>query len=141
MDTDQKSSRLYPTLSQTNISNNVNNNDLNKAEIDHPSQVDPGKNGANHAPNPDSSSGGEIKDCRYFWKRVLKDLTNKNLIPVKILFFFKYASTFLQVDIVQQNVKSNDSLIVIIHCLCFSIIDSTFCIVSVPHIAHGRFGS
>jgi hypothetical protein len=35
------------------------------------------------------------KDWKYFWRRVRDDLTNKNLIPVKILFFFKYGSKFL----------------------------------------------
>ncbi len=34
------------------------------------------------------------KDWTYFWKRVLTDITNKDLIPVKLLFFFQYASEF-----------------------------------------------
>lgn len=36
----------------------------------------------------------EKKDWNYFWRRVISDITNKDLIPVKILFFFQYASKF-----------------------------------------------
>lgn len=83
--------QLYPSLSQTDT------NDLrNKDENDPAAKSDTKKYEVPiglHDIQGDTISG-EKKDYKYFWKRVLKDLTNKNLIPVKILFFFKYASKY-----------------------------------------------
>ncbi|CAL8114118.1 unnamed protein product [Orchesella dallaii] len=92
MHDDEKGSKLYPTLPHQM-------NDLNKSEN--------GQGGGRVLQNgtEKSTSQGiypevqnsweEKKDYKYFWRRVLTDLTNKNLIPVKILFFFKYATLFV----------------------------------------------
>lgn len=81
--------QLYPSLSQTDTDTDLRNKDEN----DHAAKSDTKKYEVScvHDIQGDTTSG-EKKDYKYFWKRVLKDLTNKNLIPVKILFFFKYAS-------------------------------------------------
>jgi hypothetical protein len=51
------------------------------------------RNGNGFAANGDISQAiSEKKDWKYFWNRVIKDVTNRDLAPVKILFFFKYAS-------------------------------------------------
>lgn len=105
-------SQIYPSLPE-NIHNNFkaeNGTGHGMADFQHASgkfnsQTSPELQ--SRYPPIDDHPITEKKDYKYFWKRVLKDLTNKELIPVKILFFFKFASKCEKVALIKIKIILN----------------------------------